>query len=168
MRSLIAFIAACVISALISVHAEQPASQSDSVRFEKISQLSTREFWKLGLPDTIHSGGLPIIGYWPFDPDEIVEDDGWRRIGIIGAGLGDVGETPVVAKVWAKPGIDFQFQESVDASKGQIVKAIAIFGAASAGCPDDAKEACDSNEVQLIVTKDGGVFVGTTKIGQIQ
>ena len=127
------------------------------VKFERVNEISVDDFWTLASAKVVASKVNAIIVYWPFDYDSIAKVDGWRLIGIIGAGLFDLGETPVVAMVYARDDVYFLADESETKTKQLWNSATAVFGISPNLCRREPSEHCgervtfsiDANNVVL-------------------
>jgi hypothetical protein len=78
----------------------------ESVIVERVDDISVSEFWRLGHEKTFYTrqGNAPggSLGLWIFDYEQAPRDGGWVAVGLIGVGFGDLGEVPVMVKVWAR------------------------------------------------------------------
>ena len=137
------------------------------VRFEPIDEISTEEFWVLGSATSIGSEGNAVIAYWPFDPDERPEIDGWRRIGIIGAGWFDLGEKPVVAKVFARRDVYFLAEESRAETQELHNSAVAVFGVSPRVCRDEPRDEC-ALRIRFSINDDSVVTGGGVELGVVE
>ena len=73
---------------------------------ETVSEIDTGQLWHLSPPEHQPSKqGKPpggIIGVWTYSDESGLYKDGWIAICLIMDGFGDIAETPVAIRVWAK------------------------------------------------------------------
>lgn len=78
----------------------------NSLLVERIDQINVSEFWKLAKQPSLYSdkGNPPggALGLWLHDYEQAPREGDWVAVGLIGVGFGDLGETPIMIRVWAK------------------------------------------------------------------
>jgi len=78
----------------------------DTMLAERVQQLSVSEFWQLGPGEVSYPkqanppGG--VLSLWLHDYEQAPRDGDWVAVGLIGVGFGDLGEVPVLVRLWAK------------------------------------------------------------------
>ena len=92
---------------------------------EPVEQVTTEELWHLRaakyyLP-VRDAGGAAVLAVWDYDSESGIRDEAWLAICLAIVGTGDVGETPVALRIWAKARdvIDYKIQ-GVEPGTGKI------------------------------------------------
>jgi hypothetical protein len=156
----------CALGLNVNVaYAGEPAT--DLVRFERIHEISVEDFWDLAPSVVIFSKVNAVTVYWPFDYDSISEADGWRLIGIVGAGLSDLGVTPVVAKVYARRDVYLLEEESRSLTAQSGDASSAIFGISPKVCRDEPREDC-TQRVTFSINESYVVTGGSVELGVVE
>jgi hypothetical protein len=160
-------IVAILISVLGSLEGAASEPLISTVKFERVDMISIKELSSLAKPEVIFSNHNPVIVYWPFGRDEIIQDGEWLLLGITIAGFGDVGETPIGAKVWAKSDVKILYSLSRTASESGR-EAIAVFATSEEACAQKAPLECAKALPNFSVDASGRVTAGGVVIGTIR
>jgi hypothetical protein len=134
------------------------ATAAPSIRFEKIDSVSTRELWSLTLVGPFHAKSGAVIGFWAYDPENAPRNQDWTAIGVALAGLGDIGETPVAFRVWARDKSGLLDALSKEATSGGAV-AYAIFGKSDDQCVERERDLCAKILPSIAVDGAGNVSI---------
>lgn len=66
---------------------------------EPVGEIPIEQWWHIAEQQTRFEGGA-AIALSQFDDESAPVDGDWRAVGLVGIGLGDVGERPVAFRVW--------------------------------------------------------------------
>lgn len=156
----------CVFSVMLFADDQK----NTEVKFELISSIEPKELWSAIPQETIYSKAGAVIVFWGGNIENAVQsDDGWTYIGFIMAGLGDIAESPVAARVWSKNGNRFRFlgELSKTVSSGEN-EALAIFGDHTPSCEEKGFEDCINLLPVFKVNSLGAVFANGVQIGTVE
>lgn len=166
--------AALSLFVAVAVAALAPARAADNAagdlryagdfRYQIATGVSAYELW-YSSEDLILSPTGAVIRYFKFDWESAPRDQGWIVQGVVLAGTSDSGTTPVAVRLWSRERSRLQTELSRDLS-AERGRAIAIFTPSLATCTDETT--CTGQAFQISATREGDVFVGTTKIGTIK
>lgn len=68
---------------------------------ERVETLSVQDWWALGRSDVVERNGM-FVSLSQFDWESAPINAGWAAVGLVGVGQGDLGEIPVVLRVWSR------------------------------------------------------------------
>ena len=144
----------------------EAADSGGVVRFERIGDVSIKDFWNLTRAESIHAKSGAAIGFWRFDPEDAPRHDGWVAIGVAVGGLGDIGETPIAALVWTRGNVDLLsgLSNAVSVSSDD---AVAVFGENGEACSSSPAE-CVKPRPKFIVSQSGKVVAGDKDLGVVE
>jgi hypothetical protein len=74
----------------------------EHVRIEPVSTLPVIQLWQAGRAEVVWSDRGAVVSVWRFNYENHPDDGPWAALGLVGVGMGDLGETPVVFRVWAR------------------------------------------------------------------
>ena len=146
------------------------AEEKRIIRFEVVESLAPKDFWNSwaeSKPITSTSGAS--ISFWRYDSEDApysAVDDQMKLAGFVGMGLGDLGEFPVFAKVWANFDVELKHDVSQEISRNSEL-ASAIFSSFNAKCSVN-KKSCDEYFLIVELDKSGTVTVDGKYLDQVR
>jgi hypothetical protein len=72
-----------------------------SIYAEQVDQIPSEWLWNLASQSTIIANSGAVVSYWQLSNEYYMENNDQSLRAIIGAGLGDIGEKPVILALWS-------------------------------------------------------------------